>query len=45
LFGGLIGFGSPGSVIVGVALMLGLGAVATFVPLRIGKRAFDELEF
>jgi ABC-2 type transport system permease protein len=45
LFGGRIGIGSPGSVVLGVVLMLALGGIATYVPLRIGKRAFDELEF
>jgi len=45
LFGGIMGLGSPGSVILGVVLMLGLGGIATYVPLRIGKRAFDKLEF
>jgi len=44
-FGGTIGLGTPGAVVLGVSLMLLLAAVATIVPLRIGIRAFRRLEF
>lgn len=45
LFGGTIGLGTRGAVIVGVGLMLVLASIATIVPLRIGIRAFRRLEF
>ena len=45
LVGGTIGLGTPGSVILGVSLMLLLAAIATIIPLRIGIRAFRRLEF
>ncbi|MDA1050503.1 MAG: hypothetical protein O3C40_08480 [Planctomycetota bacterium] len=45
IFGGTIGLGTPGAVMVGVSLMLLLAAAATIVPLRIGIRAFRRLEF
>lgn len=44
-FGGTIGLGTPGSVLLGVLLMIALGAIATYLPLRIGIRAFRRLEF
>jgi ABC-2 type transport system permease protein len=45
LFGGNVGLGTTGSVIVGVTLTLGIGLLATILPLRIGFRAFRRLEF
>ena len=45
LFGGTIGLGTPGAVVLGVSLMLILAAFATIVPLRIGIRSFRRLEF
>ena len=39
------GFGTTGSVLVGVAVTLVLGTVTTLVPLRIGFRAFRRIEF
>jgi len=45
LFGGTIGLGTPGAVVIGFSLMLILAGCATIVPLRIGIRAFRRLEF
>lgn len=39
-----IALGTPGAVAVGVAITILLGLVGTFVPLRIGMRAFERLE-
>jgi len=44
LFGGWVGLGTLGSVAVGVALTLILGLGATVLPLRMGMRAFRQLE-
>lgn len=44
-FGGSFGLGSAGCVLLGVGLMLGLGVLATWLPLRAGVRAFRRLEF
>jgi ABC-2 type transport system permease protein len=40
-----IGWGTTGSVVLGAAATLLVGAGTTFVPLRIGLRAFRRLEF
>jgi ABC-2 type transport system permease protein len=40
-----IGWGTNGSVALGAAATLLIGAAATFLPLRIGFRAFRRLEF
>lgn len=45
IFGGTIGLGTPGAVVLGVGLMFLLAAIATIVPLRIGIRSFRRLEF
>ncbi len=45
LFGGVIGLGTPGAVVLGVSGMLALAALATVLPLRSGIRAFRRLEF
>ena len=45
LLGELVGFGSWGSVVLGVIVTLCLGAITTLVPLRIGFRAFRRIEF
>jgi len=45
LFGGYIGLGTGGCVVLGVLLTLLVGLLATLLPLRIGIRAFRRLEF
>ncbi|MEX0818089.1 MAG: hypothetical protein WD070_00805 [Pirellulaceae bacterium] len=45
LFGGRVGLGTPGAVVLGVTVALVLAASATIIPLRIGIRAFRRLEF
>jgi ABC-2 type transport system permease protein len=45
LFGGWIGLGSHGSMVVGLVLTIALGVVATAWPLRSGLRAFRRLEY
>jgi ABC-2 type transport system permease protein len=40
-----IGWGTPGSVVLGAVATLALGAVCTLLPLTIGFRAFRRLEF
>ncbi len=44
-FGGAVGLGTPGSVMVGLAVTIALGCLATILPLRSGFRAFRRLEF
>lgn len=39
-----IGLGTPGSVAVGLVVTLLLGLIGTYIPLRIGMRAFERLE-
>lgn len=43
-FGGVIGLGTGGSVLLGVVLALILGAAATVIPFRMGLVAFRRLE-
>jgi len=43
-FGGVIGLGTRGSVLLGLGLTLILGACATIIPFRIGLLAFRRLE-
>ena len=43
-FGGIIGLGTGGSVLVGLLLTLALGVCATVIPFRIGLLAFRRLE-
>jgi ABC-2 type transport system permease protein len=43
--GPIIGRGTPGSVALGAVVTLLIGAATTYLPLRIGFRAFRRLEF
>jgi ABC-2 type transport system permease protein len=45
LFGGWIGLGSNGSMLLGLILTIALGIFATAWPLRTGLRAFRRLEY
>jgi ABC-2 type transport system permease protein len=45
LFGGWIGLGTNGSMVLGVGLATALGILATAWPLRSGLRAFRRLEY
>lgn len=44
-FGGWVGLGSVGSMVIGVGLSLALGIAATVWPLRAGLRSFRRLEY
>jgi ABC-2 type transport system permease protein len=44
LFGGIFGLGSPGNIIAGVTLAVLLGVMVTVCSLRMGMRAFRDLE-
>jgi ABC-2 type transport system permease protein len=43
-FGGTFGLGSPGSIVLGVALALLLGVLTAVFSMRMGMRAFRDLE-
>lgn len=45
LFGGWIGLGSDGSMVIGIGLTCVLGIAATVWPLRSGLRSFRSLEY
>ncbi|MFV1964216.1 MAG: hypothetical protein ACC628_02245 [Pirellulaceae bacterium] len=44
LFGGFIGLGTPGNIVLGVTLTILLGVITTVFALRMGMRAFRQLE-
>lgn len=44
-FGGYVGLGTAGSVILGTVITIALGVLATVLPLRSGFRAFRRMEF